>query len=165
MSSLVWILFGLAIIGEPLALTGVLVLTTIFSVYLWFSLKITLWRDVSVDNGDIVVRGFFLKTTVAMAQVSRVWVVGGELLVELNGGDMLNVPAFEGSLLASVFGSPSASRAAEGLNAHLLRAGEGVDGGGAEISRSTNLSLLKLPIIWIASFAIYWALSGFVGNS
>ncbi|WP_431870513.1 hypothetical protein [Nocardiopsis eucommiae] len=164
MSSLVWLLFGLAIIGEPLALTGVLVLATTFSVYLWFSLKMTFWRDVSIDNGRIVVRGFFLKKAVAMAQVSRVWVVGGELLVELNGGDMLNVPAFEGSLLASVFGSPSASRAAEGINAHLPWAGGGGDDGRAEISRSTNFGLLKLPIIWAVSFATYWALSGFVGH-
>ncbi|WP_211715387.1 hypothetical protein [Nocardiopsis sp. MG754419] len=156
-----WILFALAVIGEGFGLPGVLVMSNIFALALWFELKVVFWRNVSIEGEYLVSRGYLTKTVVPMSRVVRAWVGGGALLVELENGEMFNISAFEGSVISSILGSPSASRAAKRINEHREHWNSGRGGSGSERKFSLHLNLLSIPIIWAASFFSYWPLSGF----
>ncbi|WP_160167412.1 hypothetical protein [Nocardiopsis valliformis] len=160
--SALWTLFALAVIGEGFGLSGVLVASNIFSLFLWFELKIVFWRNISIEGGVLVVRGYLTKTVVPISGVSDVYVSGGAMLVSLEDGSVVNVPAFEGSLLSAIFGSPSAFRAAKRINEHLETWGEGRECGEDKKNSSLHLNLLPVPLIWVSSFMSFWILSGFV---
>lgn len=160
LSFFLWFLFALAVIGEGFGLSGVLVVSSVFALALWFELKVVFWRNVSIEGGYLVVRGYLTKAAVPMSQVERVWVSGGALLVETEDGSTLNIPAFQGSVAASIFGSPSASWAAKRINEFRGYRNLGGGAGGRKKS-SLHLNLLAAPVIWVISFFSYWALSGF----
>lgn len=162
LSFFLWVLFALAVIGEGLGLSGVLVLSSVFSLALWFELKVVFWRNVSIEGGHLVARGYLTKTAVPMPQVERIWVSGGALLVELEDGGMFNIPAFQGSVVSSIFGSPSASHAAKRINEHREYWGSRWDSDGGGRVSSPHLNMVSMPIIWMVSFFSYWALGGFV---
>ncbi|WP_152521016.1 hypothetical protein [Nocardiopsis ganjiahuensis] len=156
-----WFLFALAVIGEGFGLEGVLVISSVFALAFWFELKVVYWRNVSIEGGYLVTRGYLTRTAVPVSRIGRIWVSGGVLLIELEDGEMLNIPAFQGSVVSSILGSPSASRAAERINEHReywTSRWSGGDGGRID---SLHLNLVSVPVIWVVSFFVYWALSGF----
>ncbi|MET9780534.1 hypothetical protein [Nocardiopsis alba] len=156
---LVWLLFSLAVIGEGFGVSGILVMANIFAFFVWVELKVVFWRNVSLEDGEVVLRGYWTKTRIGAGRIDRAWVGGGALLIELKNGDILDVSAFRGSIISSIFGSPSASRAAGRIEEVCRSDAVKSDG---DRSTSLHLNILYVPVIWIASFVYYWFLSGFV---